>query len=40
MEKKTASVVIGKEPEDIDTIHEHRTLSNMKKILDDKTHPF
>ena len=37
---KTASVVIGKEQEDIDTIHEHRTLSKMKKILNDKTHPF
>ena len=35
---KTASVVIDKEQED--TIHEHRTLSKMKKILNDKTHPF
>ena len=37
---KTASVVIGKEQEDIGTIHEHRTLSKMKKILNDKTHSF
>ena len=37
---KTASVVIGKEQEDIGTIHVHRTLSKMKKILNDKTHPF
>ena len=37
---KTASVVIGKEQEDIDTIPKHRTLSKMKKILNDKTHPF
>ena len=36
---KTASVVIGKEQEDIGTIHEHRTLSKLKKILNDKTHP-
>ena len=35
---KTASVVKGKEQED--TIHEHRTLSKMMKILSDKTHPF
>ena len=26
-------MVIDKEEEDIDTIHEHRTLSKMKKIL-------
>ena len=37
---KTASVVIGKEQEGIDTIHAHRTRSKMKKILKDKTHPF
>ena len=37
---KTASVVIGKEQEDIGTIHEHRTPSKMKKIRNDKTHPF
>ena len=37
---KTASVVIGKEQEDIGTIHEHRTLMKLKKILNDKTHPF
>ena len=37
---KTASVVIGKEQEDIGTIHEHRTLSKRKKILNNKTHPF
>ena len=37
---KTASVVIGKEQEDIGTIHEHRTLSKMKKILNEKTHRF
>ena len=37
---KTASVVMGKEQEDIGTNHEHRTLSKMKKILNDKTHPF
>ena len=37
---KTESVVIGKEQEDIDTIHEYRTLSKLKKILNDKTHPF
>ena len=30
----------GKEQEDIGTIHEHRTLSKLKKILNDKTHPF
>ena len=36
---KTASVVIGKEQEDIDTIREHRTLSKMKKALNDETHP-
>ena len=30
---KTASVVIGKEQEDIDTIHEHRTLSKVKKTI-------
>ena len=33
-------MVIGKEQENIDTIHEHRTLSKMEKILTDKTHPF
>ena len=33
-------MVISKEQEDIDIIHEHRTLSKMKKILNDKTHPF
>ena len=33
-------MVIGKEQEDIGTIHEHRMLSKMKKILNDKTHPF
>ena len=37
---KIASVVIGKEQEDIGTIHEHRVLSKIKKILNDKTHPF
>ena len=39
---KTESVVTGKDQEDIDgaTIHEHRTLIKMKKILNDKTHPF
>ena len=37
---KTARVVIGKEQEDIGTFHEHRTLSKMKKIVNDKTHPF
>ena len=37
---KTASVVIGKEQEYICTIYEHRTLSKLKKILNDKTHPF
>ena len=36
---KTARVVIDKEQEDIDTIHEHRTLSKLRKILNDKTHP-
>ena len=37
---KTTSVVIGKEQEDIGTVHEHRTLSKMKKTLNDKTHPY
>ena len=37
---KTASVVIGKQQNDIDTIHEHRTLSKVRKILNDKTHTF
>ena len=37
---KTASVVIGKEQEDIDTFHVHRTLSKVKNILNDKTRPF
>ena len=36
---KTASVVIGKEQEDIGTIHEHRTLSKLKKILKTKLIP-
>ena len=31
---------MGKEQEDIGTNHEHRTLSKMKKILNDKTHSF
>ena len=38
--KKMASVVIAEEQEDINTIHEHRKLSGMKKILNDKTLPF
>ena len=33
-------MVIDKELEDIDTIHEHRTLNKIKDILNDKTHPF
>ena len=37
---KTASMIIGKEQEDIGTIHEYKTLSKLKKILNDKTHPF
>ena len=37
---KTASVVIGKEQDDIGTIHEHITLSKITKILNDKAHPF
>ena len=37
---KTASVVMGKQQNDIDTIHEHRTLSKVRKILNDKTHTF
>ena len=37
---KTASLAIGKEQEDIGTIHEYRVLSKMKKIRNDKTHPF
>ena len=37
---KTLIVVIGKEQEDIETVHEHRTLSKTKKILNDKTHSF
>ena len=28
---------MGKGQEDIDTIHEHKTLIDMKKIIDDKT---
>ena len=37
---RTASVVIGKEKEGIDSIHERRTFSKVKKIINDKTHPF
>ena len=39
---KIATVLIGKEQEDMDTSHEHRTVSMnmMKKILNDKTHAF
>ena len=33
MIKKTASVVKGKEQENIDTIHKHKTLSKMKKTI-------
>ena len=33
-------MVIGKEQEDIDNIHEHGTLSKTQKVLNDKTHPF
>ena len=37
---KTANAVISKEQEDIDIFLEDRTHSKMKKILNDKTHPF
>ena len=33
-------MVIGIKQEDIDTIHENGMLSKMKKILNNKTHPF
>ena len=33
-------MVIGKEQEDIGTIHEHGALSKMTKIPNDKTQPF
>ena len=37
---KTASLAIRKEQEDIAAIHEHKTLSKINKILNDKTYPF